>query len=91
MTELVGKMAITTESGETYFVNGVCSCKAFANGMICKHRVAYRIVALYNESPETAPAPRIVRSIERDPAQRRETRSREMRRLVYLTDERIFR
>jgi hypothetical protein len=56
VTELVGKLAITTESGETYFANGVCGCKAFANGMVCKHRVAYRIVALYNEIEET-PAP----------------------------------
>jgi hypothetical protein len=49
VTELHSSLAITTESGETYFANGVCQCKAFTNGMICKHRVAYRIVALYRE------------------------------------------
>jgi hypothetical protein len=55
VSELHSSLLITTESGETYRANGTCGCKAFANGMICKHRVAYRIVALYNEIEETAP------------------------------------
>lgn len=71
VTELTYSVAITTESGQTYFANGKCQCKAFENGMPCKHRAAARLIELYNEAP--APKrheaqPRIVRSIERDVA-----------------------
>jgi hypothetical protein len=38
--------------------------------MICRRRVAYRVVEIYNALPETKPAPvrapRITRSVERD-------------------------
>jgi len=43
---------MTTESGETYFANGSCQCKAYANGQPCKHRCAARILDLMEE--ETA-------------------------------------
>jgi hypothetical protein len=47
---------------------------AFKNGMVFKHREAYRIVRIYHEPPEPKPeptkaerkAPVITRSIERD-------------------------
>jgi hypothetical protein len=73
VTELMSGLLITSDSGETYKANGTCGCKAYANGMVCKHRVAYRIVALYHEAEavqETAPrpvrVPKITRSIETD-------------------------
>jgi hypothetical protein len=71
VTELHDGLMVTTESGETYKCNGVCSCAAYRNGMVCKHRVAYRIVEIYNATPEPKrPAsprvPTITRSIERD-------------------------
>src|SRR5262249_44639371 len=46
-------VAITTESGETYFANGVCQCKAYALGTPCKHRAAVRIIEMYNEAITT--------------------------------------
>ena len=33
-----------SESGQTYFSNGVCQCVAFAQGQPCKHRAAARLV-----------------------------------------------
>jgi hypothetical protein len=67
VTELQSALVVTTESGETYFANGTCGCAAYRNGMICKHRVAYRIVEIYNATPEPKPrVPCVIRSIERD-------------------------
>jgi hypothetical protein len=55
VTELHDGLLITSDSGETYKANGTCGCAAYANGMVCKHRVAYRIVSIY-QTLETAPA-----------------------------------
>ena len=57
VTELHDGLLITSDSGETYKANGVCSCAAYGSEMICKHRVACRIVSIYREL-ETAPAPK---------------------------------
>ena len=56
VTELHEGLLITSDSGETYKANGTCGCAAYHNGMICKHRVAYRIVTLYHATLETAGA-----------------------------------
>ena len=53
ITPLAHSYAMTTESGETYFANGSCQCKAYANGQPCKHRCAARILDLMEE--EAAP------------------------------------
>src|SRR5215468_9130745 len=53
ITELATCLAITTESGETYFANGICQCKAYEFGQACRHRALYRLYAIANE---TAPA-----------------------------------
>jgi hypothetical protein len=73
VTELHDGLLITSDGGETYRANGTCSCVAYRNGMVCKRRVAYRIVALYHEAeavkqaaPRPVRVPRITRSIERD-------------------------
>src|SRR5262245_35219624 len=71
VTELHDGLLITSDSGESYHANGTCGCAAYRNGMVCKHRVAYRIVSIYHETPEPKPeptktAPRVTRSIERD-------------------------
>jgi hypothetical protein len=74
VTELADSIAVTTESGQTYFANGACQCKAFELGQACKHRAAARLIELYEATPATEPTrpasaprePRIVRSIERD-------------------------
>lgn len=78
VTELHDGLLITSDSGETYHANGTCSCAAYKNGMICKHRIAYRIVELYHAAElettpkvETKPAPvrapsRITKSIEQN-------------------------
>jgi hypothetical protein len=72
VTELHDGLLITSDSGETYKSNGVCGCAAYRNGMVCKHRVAYRVVELDNASEPvatkvaTSRAPRVVRSVERD-------------------------
>ena len=65
ITELADSIAVTTESGATYYANGSCQCKAFELGQPCKHRALARLITLYRET-ETASAPRIVRSIESD-------------------------
>jgi len=49
ITELANCVAITTETGRTYFANGVCQCKAFKNGQACKYRSLYRLIQLYHE------------------------------------------
>jgi len=33
-----------SESGATYYANGVCQCVAFAQGQPCKHRAASKLV-----------------------------------------------
>lgn len=44
-------------SNEIYSANGVCQCKAFAEGFPCYHRAAARLVRNYLELPEnTNPA-----------------------------------
>jgi len=53
ITPLAHSYAMTTESGETYFANGSCQCKAYTNGQPCKHRCAARILDLMEE--EAAP------------------------------------
>src|SRR5262245_10068351 len=53
ITELATCLAITTESGKTYFSNGVCQCEAYKRSTACKHRALYR---LYQIAQETAPA-----------------------------------
>jgi hypothetical protein len=53
ITELATCLAITTETGNTYFANGMCQCRAFELGKPCKHRSLYR---LYQIAQETAPA-----------------------------------
>ena len=50
VTELANCLAITTETGQTYFANGVCQCRAYELGQPCKHRAMYRLVQLYNET-----------------------------------------
>jgi hypothetical protein len=49
ITPLAHSYAITTESGNTYFANGVCQCKAYALNTPCKHRCAARLLDLYFE------------------------------------------
>ena len=58
VTELAHSVAITTESGETYFANGSCQCKAFTLGTPCKHRAAARLIELYNEAPQSGASER---------------------------------
>jgi hypothetical protein len=53
ITELATCLAITTETGNTYFANGVCQCEAYKHSTACKHRALYR---LYQIAQETAPA-----------------------------------
>jgi hypothetical protein len=53
ITELATCLAITTETGNTYFANGVCQCEAYKRSTACKHRALYR---LYQIAQETAPA-----------------------------------
>jgi hypothetical protein len=56
VTELAHGVAVTTECGNTYFANGSCQCKAFANGQPCKHRALARMVEIAAEiedEPET--------------------------------------
>ncbi len=70
VTEPAEGIAVTTESGKTYFANGHCQCEAYRVGTPCKHRAAARLIELYNEAeaanPAASRAPRITRSIERD-------------------------
>ena len=74
VTELADSIAVTTESGRTYFANGACQCKAFELGQPCKHRAAARLIEMYNAAPATEPArpavalrqPQITRSFESD-------------------------
>lgn len=49
-----GLLILSSTSGEIYKSNGVCQCRAFANGQPCKHRAMYRLVQLYNEAVTAA-------------------------------------
>src|SRR5262247_607715 len=80
ITELADSVAVTTETGKTYFANGSCQCRAYELNQPCKHRALARLIELYNESDKlatkaaTSAEPRIVRSIERDVVTRRRVR-----------------
>lgn len=54
VTELATCLAVTTESGKTYFSNGVCQCEAYKRSTACKHRALYRLYAIAAEIEETA-------------------------------------
>jgi len=54
VTELQSCLAITTETGNTYFANGECQCEAYKRSTACKHRSLYRLYAIANEIEETA-------------------------------------
>lgn len=45
------------ESNQIYTANGVCQCKAYAEGHPCKHRALARLLKTYygEPKPETAP------------------------------------
>lgn len=43
-------LLVLSESGEIYKANGVCQCKAYANGYPCWHRAAARLIERYNET-----------------------------------------
>jgi hypothetical protein len=49
ITELAHGVVVTTECGNTYFANGSCQCKAFANGQPCKHRAPARLIEIASE------------------------------------------
>src|SRR5262249_7490120 len=54
VTQLAHSVAITTETGQPYFANGSCQCKAYALGTPCKHRAAARLIEIYNETADVA-------------------------------------
>jgi len=54
ITELADCVAITTESGQTYFANGSCQCKAYELGQPCKHRALARLLDLYHEEEKSS-------------------------------------
>src|SRR5262249_21890793 len=49
VTELAHCLAVTTESGETYFANGSCQCQAHALRTPLKHRAAARPISMCTE------------------------------------------
>jgi hypothetical protein len=53
VTELATCLAITTETGNTYFANGVCQCEAYLHSTACKHRALYRLIQIAHEIEET--------------------------------------
>ncbi len=55
VTELANGIMVTTESGETYHANGVCSCRAYEFGQACKHRALARLIEIASTIEETAP------------------------------------
>jgi hypothetical protein len=57
---------VTADSGETYHVNGHCSCRAGQVRQPGKHLALRRPLELYEAEPEPKkrPASRIVRSVE---------------------------
>jgi hypothetical protein len=50
VTELYDSVAITTETGKTYFANGSCQCEAFRRNQPCRHRALARLIERYNEA-----------------------------------------
>jgi hypothetical protein len=54
ITELQNSIAVTTDSGETHFVNGHCTCRAAQLGQPCKHLALRRLIELYNETAPVA-------------------------------------
>lgn len=48
ITELHDGLMVTTETGQTYRVNGHCSCRAAVLGQPCKHIALRRLLDLYN-------------------------------------------
>ena len=68
MTELVDCLAITTETGNTYFANGSCQCEAYKRSTACKHRSLYRLYQIANGETTTTVVsdPALVASIETD-------------------------
>jgi hypothetical protein len=58
VTELAHGIAVTTESGETYFANGSCQCKAFALNTPCKHRALARLIQMAQEADAAEQAAR---------------------------------
>jgi|SRR5215470_17582566 len=55
-TEHVGFILITSNSGETYRVNGHCNCKAGVLGQACKHLAYRRLTEIAATIEETASA-----------------------------------
>lgn len=49
VTELHDGVLVTTETGNSYHANGICSCEAFNNGQPCKHRALARLLTIYHE------------------------------------------
>jgi hypothetical protein len=66
VTELQHCYVFTTESGKTYFANGVCQCEAFFRNQPCKHRTAARLLTLYREAEVSKAALRVTRVVEQD-------------------------
>jgi|SRR5262245_41914584 len=56
VTEHVGYILITSNSGETYRVNGHCNCKAGVLGQACKHLAYRRLTEIAATIEETVPA-----------------------------------
>jgi hypothetical protein len=66
ITELAHSVAITTESGETYFANGSCQCRAYALNTPCKHRALARLIeiaATIKEAPEASTREQLISDI----------------------------
>jgi hypothetical protein len=54
ITELATSIAVTTESGKTYFANGICQCEAYKRSTACKHRALYRLIQIAHETAPSA-------------------------------------
>jgi hypothetical protein len=72
VTELRNCLVITSASEKTYKVTEkICQCESFFHEKPCAHRAGARLINLYNkvadEPAASRPAPRITRSVERDP------------------------
>jgi hypothetical protein len=59
VTELANCLAVTTETGKTYFANGVCQCEAYRQSQACKHRALYRLYEIARELPEETATPAV--------------------------------
>jgi hypothetical protein len=59
VTELATCLAITTETGKTYFANGICQCEAYRQSQACKHRALYRLYEIARELPEETATPAV--------------------------------